>query len=242
MSATRATKAVKAVAARAWAAPLLVLLAATRAAALDDPLAVELPEVPVMPGMETRWIGERMAWNGLPLSARLFRTPEAPQAVLAWYERAWSRRGRGEVVRDRQGPWRVIGYRDGEHWLTVRVRAARGGGSEGVLAASLRPDRVRPRREAGLPLPPGVRVLHVLESLDGTRRARSVTLRSPYAPEATLARIRSRLGEAGWRAVPDSLAQARGGVQQSFQRDAALCQVSVTADGRGSLALVHVVR
>ena len=219
----------------------LAALAARAAPALEDPLAVELPVMRVMPGMETRWIAERMAWNGLPMSARLFRTDAPAQAVLAWYERLWSRLGRGEVVRQRQGPWRVIGHRDGRHYRTVRVRdTARG--AEGVLTVSLRPDVVRPSRAPGIPLPAGLRVLHRLDSLDGPRRAWSLTLQSPYGAEATLERIRARLAGAGWTVQPHSLARARGAVQQAFQRGRSLCQVSVAPHRRGSLALIHVVR
>jgi len=211
-------------------------------AAPRDPLAVALPQMRVMPGMETRWIAARMAWNGLPMSVRLFRTTASPQAVLAWYERLWSRRGQGEVVRRRQGPWRVIGHRDERHYRTVRVRAVPGG-AEGLLTISPRPERVRPlRRVEGLPLPGDLRVLHRIDSLDGTRRAWSYTLASPYGAEATLRRIRDGLVRAGWVEQPESLVRHRATVQQAFQREAWLCQVSVRPATKGSLVLVHLVQ
>ncbi len=216
--------------------------AAAAGAAPPDPLAAELPEMRVMPEMETRWIATRMAWNGLPMSVRVFRTAAPAQAVLAWYERLWSRQGHGEVVRQRQGPWRIIGYRDERHYRTVRVRETPDG-SEGLLTISLRPERVRPlRRVDGLPLPDDLRVLHRIDSLDGTRRAWSYTLASPYGAEATLRRIRERLVGAGWVEQPASLVRHRSTVQQAFQRDARLCQVSVRPAARGSLVLVHLVQ
>lgn len=227
--------------------PLAGLISVAFAAAPQDPLAVQLPVLEAMPEAESAWVGEKMAMNGIALSTRTFKISRPPEQVLDYYRSRWKSRGLADIAETATGDYQTLGMEQQGFYQTVQVKAAPGGGSEGILTVTLAPSRVQPNKTTAFPYMLNTEIISKLESLDGGVRAETLTMTNNRSVEANAQYIAAQLTDAGWQAqaFADASVTAQGRILY-FQKDQQHCQVTITSQapdfpGR-TLILVHWVK
>lgn len=154
---------------------ILLLIPLAAVAGRFDPLDLPLPDLEVIPGASSQWVGRQMAHNGMPMSVRLFEFRGMEVDVEKYYRSLFRVKGHGESQFRNLGEYRVIGYELRGYLYSVQYRQ-RGSVVEGKLIVSPTPDRYRSNRSTRLPIPPGCSVLNKVESLDYGKRSETVTI------------------------------------------------------------------
>ena len=134
-----------------------------------------LPELEVMPGAHSQWLGKQMAHNGMPMSVRMFTYQGTEDDVKKYYQSAFKTKGHGSSNFRNLGEYRVIGYELRGYIYSVQYRQ-KGDVVEGKLTVSAAPGRFRKNTKSRLPIAPGCKVLSKVESLDFGKRNETLTL------------------------------------------------------------------
>lgn len=171
-------------------------------------------ESPPLASLE--WVAQDMVYNGISMRVQFFRSKVAPVDVLAYYRQQWTEGGRRNYVENNFGPWKMISHGTGDYLVTVQVRPAGSGNSEGYL--SQRPLKTPPRQilGQGFVLPPGSEVVNDIQSRDGDRQGRTLLAFNSLAVEANAAFFRSNLEREGWSLVSEG--RAKNGGRQLVMR------------------------
>ncbi|HXY96474.1 MAG TPA: hypothetical protein VEH00_05820 [Steroidobacteraceae bacterium] len=205
------------------------------------------PEIPSPPDAKVEWVADSMRVNGVPMRVMRFTSTEARSAVVDYYRSYWSG---GYPTRPSvrvAGNQTVVGQAHGPYYMTVAVKDAPQGTSQGLISVSQVAGSKIERSPGELPLMPGAKVLQVVESNDPGRRSREVFVRNPQAPASVMSYYQAALADGGWQAVqytdvPRNGASA-GGSFAVFRRERSELQLSVAPapGGRGSLLLADLI-
>jgi hypothetical protein len=170
-------------------------LGSAASVAVPAPARAGWPQVELPDGARADSIGDDMRLNGVPTRILRFSSAQEPAAVLDFFRGRWGTRR----VENSVGPHRLLGRREGDYFITVRVQA-HGRGTAGLVSvADLRAGSHARQRPAGVPLPADSVVLSDLESVDGARRARQLVVANAAGSPANAAFFESRLADKGLR-------------------------------------------
>ena len=209
--------------------------------------ATPWPAVPSPPKSKVEWVAESMRVNGVPMRVMHFESSAGRTEVVEYYRSYWSG---GYPVKPSVrvlGDATVVGQAHGPYFLTVKVKDAPNGASEGLIAVSRVLGSKVERSPGEVPLMPGAKVIQVVESNDPGKRSREVSIASESAASSVVHYYQAALSEAGWRQVQynDAPAEKPGprGSFLVFLRDRSEMQLSVTAspNGRGSILAAVLV-
>jgi len=206
---------------------VLLLLAWTGSswALSRDPLAVELPELSVLPGASWYWAGRQMAVNNVPMSVKIFSYPGTADEVKEFYLGLWKVAGHGKLTEKTLGDMQVLGYQLNDFQYSVQF-ARHGQTVDGKLVVTPTPLNYTTSKKTALPLPPRTRVNSKVESLDEGRRSETLTLDSSLRSAQILDFYTGYLEREGWTRY--SMTRARNdGVVIAYQRTAELLQVNI---------------
>lgn len=126
---------------------------------------------------------ERGSIEGHPVSIVRFVTRLAVGDASRATARAWGREVGSQVAAGSAGGWQIVSTRQQGRFLTLQLRTARGGGSEGVL--SVWPDAAAPQPagfDAARLLPGGAAVVRRVGGVDGDRRHQSLVAIADGSP------------------------------------------------------------
>jgi hypothetical protein len=152
-------------------------------------------------GAKLLYVASDMQVNGVPMSVKEMRTKDAPEAVLGFYRREWSRNRSGSFE-NAMPEWRTIATMEGPCYYTVQVQA-QGSGTYALLGVSRRPN-VAPRTPGeGFPMPMGSKVMNDLKHRDGPKSARTLLLANARPPEQNVSFYRDTFERQGWLALVD---------------------------------------
>ncbi len=221
------------------------LLLALRAG--GAPAAEPWPEMPPPPKAKTEWIGDSMRVNGIPMRVMHFASSASRTEIVEYYRSYWSSGYPTPPSVRPLGDATVVGQAHGPYFMTVKVKDAEHGTSEGLISVS-RVLGSKVERSAGeLPLMPGAKVLQVVESSDPGKRSREVVVRNPDAVPSVVQYYQASLTNAGWRLVQhNDTPRGRPGLSGSilvFHRDRGELQLSVVVGptGRDSVLVANLV-
>lgn len=203
-----------------------------------DPLDMPLPELEVIPGATSQWVGRQMAHNGMPMSIRMFYYPGTEQDVTKFYRRLFSGKGHGEFQERNLGEYRVIGYELRGYIYSVQYRQA-GQQVEGKLTVSPVPGRFRASKRSELPVAPGCNVLNKVESLDYGQRSETLTLTCEKTVDSLEYFYLSAFDGNGWALVTKR--QHESGSVLDFQRAGEILQVTVKQFTNKNKRLVNIL-
>lgn len=167
-----------------WASMLLGLLAVGSAQATSL----------VMPELEATWIAQDMTLNGLPVSMRALKGSVPASRVLAYYRKRWGKR----LLQRRDRGWHLLAAEEGGKFVSLRLRPV-GGGVEGVLTVSPKPDEHVGSVASDFPVPNGLTRLSRQTFNDRGVRGENLTLMSPRSVAFEREAFTSRLLAEGWR-------------------------------------------
>jgi hypothetical protein len=225
------------------AAATIALCATIGARAQSEPW----PEVPPPPKAHVEWVGDSLRVNGVPMRVMRFQSSASRAEIVEYYRAYWSGGYPNRPLVAPQGPVTLVGQVHGPYYMTARVRDGANQSSEGTITVS-RILGTRPDRSAGdLPLPPGAKVVSVVEANDPGRRSREVTVASPAPRQSVVDYYQMTLTAAGWMPIQANdkppTAPGRGGSFLVFQRGRDEVQLSIVdgARGRGCLTVANRV-
>jgi hypothetical protein len=182
---------------------------ARRYADVTTPDQVSLAGIPPYPGAAPRSITRGSSVAGVPVSASWFATPDAPAAVLAFYETVFGEQEHVSSHRDGDGIG-YVAYREdrdlpdgGEDSVLRMVTVVPQRGETLVLVSNSQPQRlleVAPALPDGVAFPDGTRDVHVV-SLGDVEGGATVTATVPVAAEPARAAVAKTLENAGWQVM-----------------------------------------
>ena len=202
-------------------------------AAQRDPLAVDLPELEVMPGAQWYWAGRQMAVDNIPMSVKLFSYPGKADDVLKYYLGRWKVRGHGKLSQKSIGDLTILGYELDGFQYSVQF-SQQGAVVDGKIVVSPTPLNYHSHRKTSFPLPPRTKVSSKVESLEMGKRSESLTLDSSLGVEQIVHFYTDQLLADGWQQYSSS-GDGRTGAVLGFQRQGELLQLSIKGlQGRNS--------
>lgn len=201
----------------------------------------------VPPGVTSSQAVMHLRVDGVPLQVLEVRAP-LPRDELTEVWRGWWNASAFVVVESRASGWRVLSIRHGTEQITVQLRAAADGATEGYLAVASAASGPAARRAPAAPLrlPAGARVLRNVESRDGMRVATQTVIATPATAAMTLSSLERAAVATGWTAGPVGQTRpvgARGARRDGvwLVRGADELGLFVESHASGALALVHHV-
>lgn len=204
---------------------LIVFLVPGFAFALErDPLQVRLPELDVIPGATWFWIGERMALNGVPMSAKMFSYRGNIKEVEQFYRDLLRTKGHGSLKQQKIGERVILGYKLDEYHFSVQLDV-QPGQVQGKIVVTPSPLDFKPSMKTTLPVPPRSTVLSKVESLDAGRRAETLTMDSRFDVRYVTGFYEDQLKQDGWQLFSRS-GDGNDSAVLSFQRGSELLQLT----------------
>jgi hypothetical protein len=228
-----------------WRSAALILLCLAGAARAGN--SEPWPEVPLPPKSKVEWVGDSMRVNGVPTRVMRFESSAGRAEIVEYYRAYWSGGYPTKPSVRVAGDATVVGQAHGPFFMTLKVKDAPQGTSDGLIAvARVLGSRIE-RSAGGFALMPGAKVMQVVESNDPGKRNRQIVVSNPAAAPSVVQYYQTSLANAGWRQVQynDTPPEAGGpsGSFLVFQRERSELQLSVVANpgGRGSMLVADLV-
>ncbi|MDX1693507.1 MAG: hypothetical protein R3208_07065 [Ketobacteraceae bacterium] len=215
-----------------------MLVPALASAKKLDPLDMPLPELELIPGASSQWVGRQMAHNGMPMSIRMFSYPGEERDVAKFYRNLFKAKGHGESKERNLGEYRVIGYELRGYIYSVQYRQV-GPNVEGKLTVSPVPGRYRHSTSSQLPIPPGCHVLNKVESLDFGKRSETLTVNCEKRLGEVEYFYSTALENDGWLRVTNRKGDL--GSVMDYQRGSETLQVTVKQFTKKNKRLVNIL-
>jgi len=208
-------------------------------AALAQPLLPRELQLASPEGSSVERLGDSMVVNGRSMVIDHVTTPRPPSEVLRHYRKALNEHSSGKIVENKLGADQILARKIGEHFVTVRVRAAPGGASDvWVMTTPMMPAAASSALPSHLALPAGSRVLSNVETVDGGRRAFTVTATAEAAVSATEDFLKRSMGERGFTLVTSDVSGKNPSRRMLlFQRGSEDVMVTI-ADGPAGRTMV----
>jgi hypothetical protein len=203
----------------------ITFLANSLAYGARDPLDFSLPEIEIMPGATWQGMGQRMALNGVPMSAKIFSYRGRIEDVEQYYLDLLRSKGHGKLKQTRLGERVILGYQLGEFHYSIQMAQA-GGVVEGKAVVTPSPLEFRTSMKTTLPVPPRSTVLSKVESLDAGRRAETLTMDSRFDVSYVVDFYLDQLAQDQWQLFSRS-GDGKNSAVLSFQRGSELLQLTV---------------
>ncbi|MFZ9653474.1 MAG: hypothetical protein ACO3A8_09000 [Steroidobacteraceae bacterium] len=180
--------------------------------------------------------------NGISLELRSAVLPVARERATRELLSAWSGQGLARPTIVELDDRTVIGRQHGTVHQTVTLRDAENAAAVRVeFAAQDLARRAAPVPKPPFDLPPGARVLQVVEFLDASRNARQYAIHLRRASTVAMASLRTALQASGWSSTARAVAEVSGdhGYVVHAQRGAERMEATLqAADGGTRLILL----
>lgn len=157
------------------------------------------PEMPSMPKARVEWVAKDVWINGLPTRVQQFESKQSAEEVLAYYRSLWRAGEAGPPRENKHAEWQIIAALHGPFQMVVQVKPDGASGSKGIMSC------VNLREVKSRYLPPDwprdapLKVLQVMESVDGPKRSFHVTATSDKGQSLVRDYMRSVWAQSGWR-------------------------------------------
>jgi hypothetical protein len=187
-------------------------------------LTSRFPEPAAPPNGEAQWVAQSMRMNGLPMTIKAFKSSASVDDVINFYEHWWRAKGKADYTRTQQDEWRVLGIKTAENYITVQARSTLGG-SEGTIAVSADPGKVKPVTTR-FPYPSSATVVTLQEYEDFGSLSEHITLLSQRAATIEAREFADVLTHSGWQLVLNQRAIKTQGHIIEAQKDAQHARLS----------------
>lgn len=178
---------------------LLIGFAATAWAA--DPW----PNVGLPPGVQDFSMGESVTYNGMPMRMRGFVSRTSVADTAEWFRRSWGE----HMVENKLGNKLILGRAEGSRYITVQLERA-GMGTRAVIgvtdpeaAMANHAKYAQEKSELIARLPAGSQLTGDMQSVDGRRASRHVTLTNRHSVSTNREYFMQMLANEGMRPSRD---------------------------------------
>lgn len=192
-----------------------------------DPLSVALPEVEIMPGAEWYWVGRQMAFNGIPMSVKMFTVRAKSEDLIQFYRSAWKVRGHGKLREDRFGNRVILGFELDGFYFSVQFDEAKGV-LQGKAVVTPVPSSYQSSKKSSLPVPPQSTILSKVESIDAGRKEETLSIDTRFDVAYVVDFYKSQLQDDGWMLFSAS-GDLRNSAVLNFQKGSELLQLTAKA-------------
>lgn len=230
-----------------WVVRILLLVTSLQA---SWAFAGDWPAIPVPDEARLSVVGEDLALGSVPVKIWRFDAWISLDEALAYYRAAWSEpaaelQGQGApgMLESRQDEWTILSRYEKGYLTTVQLQASGREAAQGLIAVSK-----LPQAEVDLPqsrkvlLDPQAQITSDIGSVDGNKRARTITATTTSSLSHAVAAYRSLYGRAGWTELTAGQESAQpAGVAMMFNRAGEeVSLVLAELDGTTAITLVHV--
>jgi len=208
-----------------------------------DPLQVQLPNLPVIPGASWTWVGQDMALNGVPMSIKTFEYRGTESELERFYISLWKSKGHGQYRAKDLGKYRIIGHELDGFYASVQYSQV-GGLVKGKLVVTEVQTRTKRRYKVTVPQPPSSKLLSRIDSLDGNRRAETVTFESTKGVDFNSRYYENQLTRKDWLLVFQRTPSRNLSIRH-YKKGSSLMQVTckrLPGARKGSHLIVHHIK
>ncbi|MFN9707776.1 MAG: hypothetical protein ACK53K_09445 [Burkholderiales bacterium] len=157
------------------------------------------PEMPPVDKARLEWVAKDVWINGVPTRVQQFEAPHRPEEVLSFYRSLWRNFEAGPPRENTHAEWQMISVLHGPFQMVVQVKPDGRGGSQGLLSCvnliELKPNYM----PSGWPRHLPIKLLQVMESVDGPKRAYYMSAISERNWSHTRETLREAWRQSGWR-------------------------------------------
>ena len=198
-----------------------------------DPLDRVLPELEVISGARWFWAAQRMAYNSVPMTIKLFSFPGTTDQVKKYYQGLWKTKGHGKSHSRSAGDLIILSYELDGYLYTVQF-SQKGKIVDGKIVVSLGSLNANSSTQTRFPIPPRTKVMSKIDAIDNGRRAETLDLDSRLQVAQIVDFYLSALERDQWQRYSTS-GDGRNNAVLSFQRQGELLQLSINGlQGRNS--------
>lgn len=209
-----------------------------------DPLDSDLPEVPAPGGASWYWVSKNMAYNGLPMSIKMFEFAGTADQVKSFYRNYWRMEGHGQTSEKDFGIYTILSQDLRGYYTTVQFRLENGF-IKGKIVVSESPGKRRSDKKSKLPVPPGAKIASKVESLDDGRRTETLTIESHKRLDFNRSYYENQMDFQGWKLVYQT-GDSENSLVQHYQRSSELLQITIKKltgiDRNRSHILIHWIK
>lgn len=220
---------------------VLWLAGAHAAAAGRDALDVDLPDVPAPNGATWYWVSKNMAYNGMPMSIKMFEFAGTEEQVKSFYRNHFRMEGHGQTSEKNFGLYTILSQDLRGYYTTIQYRLENGF-IKGKVVVSESPGKRLSDKKSKLPVPPGATVASKVESQDNGTRTETLTIESHKRIDFNRSYYESQLDFQGWKKVYQT-GDGENAIVQHYQRSSELLQITIKKlsgiDRNRSHILVH---
>lgn len=206
-----------------------------------DPLEVDLPDVPAPDGASWYWVSKNMAYNGLPMSIKMFEYAGLGREVDDFYKNYWRSSGHGQSKIKDFGLYRILSYDLRGMYTTVQYRLENGF-IKGKIVVTESPGRRRSDKKSELPIPPAAEVASKVETRDGGQISETLTIESHKSVDFNKSYYENQLDFQDWKLVYQTGDPSESLIQH-YQQGSQLLQITIKKitgiDKNRSQILIH---
>lgn len=208
------------------------------------PLDVALPEVPAPNGASWHWVSKHMAYNGLPMSIKMFEYAGTEEEVESFYRNYWRMEGHGQSSVKDFRVYKIMSYDLRGFYTTVQYRFENGF-VKGKIVVTESPGKRLPDKKSELPVPPGGTIASKVQTRDNGKLSETLTIESHKRIEFNKGYYESQLDYLDWKLVYES-DNGRASVVQHYQKGSELLQINIKKltgiDNNRTQILVHWIK
>ena len=165
-----------------------------------DPLAVELPDLPIIPGASWHWVGRQMAIDGTPMSVKIFEYAGQEADIEKFYVKLWKFSGHGQYKAKNWGREKLIGHELDGFYASVQYHQE-GSLVKGKVVVTEVGGNYRRASKSTIPKPRSAQLINKLDSIDAGKRAETVTFDSNKGVDFNTRYYENQYENKGWSLV-----------------------------------------
>ena len=206
-----------------------------------DALNVDLPDVPAPNGATWYWVSKNMAYNGLPMSIKMFEFAGTEEQVKSFYRNYFRMEGHGQTSEKNFGLYTILSQDLRGYYVTVQYRLENGF-MKGKIVASESPGKRLSDKKSQLQVPPGATIASKVESQDNGTRTETLTIESHKRVDFNRNYYENQLDFQDWKRVFQT-GDGDNAIVQHYQRNSELLQITIKKltgiDRNRSHILIH---
>ncbi len=211
---------------------LWVMLGLVLSASASAQNSTPWPQVPLPPRANVQWIADDMKVDGIPMRVMRFDSQTSREEVAAYYTAHWSGGYPTKPSVTTSGNTTVVGQAHGPYYMTVKVREEPHQHSSGWIAVSQMLGNKVELAAGGLPIPPGAKIMSVVESRDPGKWCRQLVISYEGSVDNAINFYEAALNGAGWEQIQKTWSAPPGVGPRAalgvYQRDQSQLAISVT--------------
>jgi hypothetical protein len=184
-----------------------------------------------------------MVVDGLPMSVKTFTFPGSETDLKAHFNGFWRTQSNGKFFQSMLGLTHFMGHSNADRYVTVQYTIT-DGVIQGKIVTTPPPLTGKRRIKPSLPVPPGSKLVNLIQSRDGGQDFETMTLDTRQRVRQNAAYYENQLKNRGWTRI---YVNGEGEYHSAqYQSSEGLLQISIKhlpgMDRNSSRVLIHLIK